>query len=103
MVIEEDSEGGDSERVVDLSRRPPPYEGDPNFLQKLKEDLGIQVSVSLHFLSNWNKFIFELDKDSCCAARDGQALLVPTKYLFFSYCEISDILTGPTHFLPVMT
>ena len=52
MVIEEDSEGGDSERVVDLSRRPPPYEGDPNFLQKLKEDLGIQVSVSLHFLSN---------------------------------------------------
>lgn len=47
MVIEEDGEGGDSERVVDLSRRPPAYEGDQNFIQKLKEDLGIEVSVNL--------------------------------------------------------
>ncbi len=48
MVIGEDASNQgnsfpDNERVVDLTRGPPAYEGNTDFISKLKEDLGIKV------------------------------------------------------------
>ncbi|XP_052276810.1 uncharacterized protein LOC127876023 isoform X3 [Dreissena polymorpha] len=41
MVIDEGKEGGDNQRVIDLSRGPPAYEGDKKFIMQLKKDLGL--------------------------------------------------------------
>ncbi|XP_060597612.1 serine-rich adhesin for platelets-like isoform X4 [Ruditapes philippinarum] len=43
-IDEEDNQGeeGENERVVDLSRGPPGYEGNKEFISKLKQDLGIK-------------------------------------------------------------
>ena len=45
MVIGEHAGHHDNERIIDLSRRPPEYEGNKEFISKLKHDLGIKVSV----------------------------------------------------------
>ena len=55
MVIgEENGNHGipDNERIVDLTRGPPAYEGNKEYISRLKEDLGIKVNAltgeSLH-------------------------------------------------------
>ena len=45
LVIDDGGNQGipDNERIVDLTRGPPPYEGNKEYISRLKEDLGIKV------------------------------------------------------------
>lgn len=71
MTIEDgDNPGEDSEteRIVDFSRGPPAYEGNEDFISKLKQDLGIKVSfycVILQF-KNAYKFLYSSNKRKIC-------------------------------------
>lgn len=45
-IILPEGEGGrdgDDERLIDLSQEPPSYEESPEYLKKIKDELGIQV------------------------------------------------------------
>ena len=50
MTIDEEDDQGENERMVDLSRGPPGYEGNQEFISKLKQDLGIKVCTVLDIL-----------------------------------------------------
>ena len=57
MVIDDAGNQGipDNERIVDLTRGPPPYEGNKEYISRLKEDLGIKVYLSIESCSSHQK------------------------------------------------